>query len=294
MELNQLRSFCAVVRCGSFTKAAQEQGIAQPSLSQQMHRLEDSVGTKLFSRVGRSIRLTAAGKLLHSYAVPIVARTARAMAHLHRVGAGTDTILRIGSIPTVLPYLLAPRLKDFSREHPDIDIKLEEDLTARLVARLLAGEVDVIIVTLPLCHHELVTREIMRDPLMIVAPQNHQLAQELISPAVDLSKERLLLLKEGHCLRECVIELCRRMGTEAYAEFESNDLASLFALVDSGIGIAIAPLMALGHAMGCRVVPLPQPQFRRIGYAHLKRSSLRKSLTVFTDWLRLVAGEMST
>ena len=292
MELQQLRYFCSVVRYGSFTKAAEQEGIAQPTLSLQIRRLEKSVGSTLFVRLARSVRLTHAGEIFYSHAKEILSRSKLAESQVRRLEDGICGPLRIGAIPTVLPYLLAPHLLEFSALYPDVELILTEDITTNLVDKLCAGDLDVNIVSLPLRQPELVCSELLREPLVLVAPKDHLLCQA--RPAkLDLSGERLLLLKEGHCFRDDMLLACRRGSAEMAPVFESDHFASIFALVASGAGITIAPRMAAVHAAGCAVMPLPREQSRRVGYARLKSSARFKTLSAFTKWLRTVAESIA-
>jgi len=286
MELQQLRYFCSVVRYGSFTKAAEQEGIAQPTLSLQIRRLEKSVGATLFVRLARSVRLTHAGEIFYFHAKEILGRSKLAESQVRQLEAGIRGPLRIGAIPTILPYLLAPRLPEFSSLYPEVDMILTEDVTTNLVDKLRAGDLDVIVVSLPLRQPDLVCSELLREPLVLVAPKDHALSQA--RPAkLDLSGERLLLLKEGHCFRDDMLIACRRGSAEMAPVFESDHFGSIFPLVASGAGITIAPRMAAMHAGGCAILPLPNEQSRRIGFARLKISARFKTLTAFTKWLRV-------
>jgi LysR family hydrogen peroxide-inducible transcriptional activator len=292
MELQQLRYFCSVVRYGSFTKAAEQEGIAQPTLSLQIRRLEKSVGSTLFVRLARSVRLTHAGEIFYSHAKEILSRSKLAESQVRQLEDGIRGPLRIGAIPTVLPYLLAPHLPEFSTLYPEVDMILTEDVTTNLIDKLRAGDLDVIVVSLPLRQSDLVCSELLREPLVLVAPKEHRLCQA--HPAkLDLSSERLLLLKEGHCFRDDMLIACRRGSAEMAPVFESNHFGSIFPLVASGAGITIAPRMAAIQADGCAVMPLPKEQSRRIGYARLKSSARFKTLTAFTKWLRTVAESIA-
>jgi LysR family hydrogen peroxide-inducible transcriptional activator len=196
-------------------------------------------------------------------------------------------------IPTVLPYLIAPRLPEFSRQYPEIDVMLTEELTNRLVEMLQACDLDVVVISLPLKHPDIICSELMQDPLVLVTPANHKLVSPHAAPHLDLSGERLMLLKEGHCFRENMLTACKRNSADMAPVFESDHFGSIFPLVASGAGVTIAPLMAAAQATNCTVGPLPKPQFRRIGYARLKSSASFKPLKAFTTWLRSVADEMS-
>ncbi|QNI33666.1 LysR family transcriptional regulator [Alloacidobacterium dinghuense] len=286
MELRQLQYFCSVVQAGSFTKAAEQEGIAQPSLSQQIQRLERTLGTVLFVRLGRSVQLTHAGTVFYPYARDILNQAKRATTQIRQLETEIRGPLRVGVIPTVLPYLVAPNLHEFSAQYPEVEVILEEALTEQLTENLKACELDLIIVSLPLKGAEL-----LRDPLVLVTAKSHKFVSLPVGANRDLSGERLLLLKEGHCFREDMLTACRRSQAEMAPAFESDHFGSIFPLVAAGAGVSIAPLMAAYHAHGCSIVSLARPQFRRVGFARLKSGAHFKPLTAFTKWLRTVAAD---
>lgn len=291
MELHQLRYFCAIVKAGSFTRAAEQQAVSQPTLSQQIRRLEQSIGAELFERQGRTLRLTQAGTVFYPAAQEILANTKRAAAQVRQLETDIRGPLRVGVIPTILPYLIAPNLPAFQREFPEIDVTLTEDLTERLLDELQGGELDLIVATLPLHHRDVVCSAFLRDPLLLVTPPGHRLAAPDAARSFDIASERLLLLKEGHCFRDDMLTACKHSRSETSPVFESNHFGTIFPLVASGAGITIAPAMAAAYAVGCTVQPLPRPQFRQVGYARLRSSGSFKPLTSFTRWLRSLARE---
>jgi LysR family hydrogen peroxide-inducible transcriptional activator len=286
MELHQLRYFCAVAATGSFTGAAELEGISQPSLSQQIRKLEQTVGAPLFTRLGRRIQLTAAGEALHEHAQEILRHSRDATQRIRQLGQSISGPLRVGAIPTVLPYLLAPRLADFTQLYPDVQVELTEETTTELVKQLQRGELDVILVALPLRVAEVVCSELVRDPLMLAVPKNHPLADKEVAHINTVQEERLLLLREGHCFRGDVLTACTRARAEFRAIFESDSLATIYSLVAAGLGISIVPAMSAPHSSGCILLPLAEPKVRRVGYARLRSSAGFKPLKAFTDWLR--------
>jgi LysR family hydrogen peroxide-inducible transcriptional activator len=293
MELQQLQYFCSVARHGSFTKAADKEGIAQPTLSLQIRRLEKSVGSTLFVRLARAVRLTHAGEIFYTHAKDILSRSKLAETEVRQLEDGICGPLRVGGIPTVLPYLIAPHLQEFSTLYPKVDLLLTEDVTTNLVEKLQAGDLDVIVVSLPLRQPDLICSELLREPLVLMASKKHSLCQ-VPSPKVDLSQERLLLLKEGHCFRDDMLIACRRGKVEMHPAFESDHFGSLFPLVASGVGVTIAPRMAANHAIGCASLDLPKVQFRRVGYARLRSRSKFRTRSVFTKWLRTISASPAT
>jgi LysR family hydrogen peroxide-inducible transcriptional activator len=285
MEIHQLRYFCAVVRAGSFTRAAEELGIAQPSLSQQIRVLEKQVGTPLFERLGRSIRLTPHGEALSQRAVNILQQVAEAQSSMADLREGVRGRLRLGVIPTIMPYLIAPRIGEFLERYPEVDVQFSEDTTPRLIERLQSGDLDLAVSGLPVKNPDIICSELGREELFLAVSENHPLARRREVDLEDLREERLLLLKEGHCLREDVLS-CVRAKTGLRAAFETDQLASIFQLVQSGFGLTVVPAMAASHSAGCKLVALRGNSFRRIGYLRVRRHSVTRPMREFTAWLR--------
>lgn len=286
MEIHQLRYFKAVAKTNSFTRAAEAEGIAQPSLSQQIQKLENELGARLFERLGRRVRLTAAGEALLPEALQILEHIAAAANAVSSLNDGVRGPLRVGAIPTILPYFLAPRLREFSDLYPEIDLQLREEITARLMEQLREGVLDLAIVSLPVDNPDLVARELFRDRLLLAVSPRHPLANAESADLARVESERLLLLKEGHCFRDEVLTVCTRAKTNFRAVFETDQMASLFPLVAADFGVSLVPEMAASNACGCRLIPFTRPAMRRIGYVRRQGANPGKAVTAMTDWLR--------
>lgn len=286
MEIHQLRYFSAVARFGSFTRAAQQLGITQPSLSQQIRVLEKQIGTPLFERLGRSIRLTAYGEDLSRRAVNILQQVAEAQSSLASLQKGVRGKLRIGVIPTIMPYLIAPRIGDFLGRFSEVELQFTEDTTPRLIEQLQSGDLDLAVSGLPVRNPDVICSELGREPLFLAVAADHPVARKREIDLHDLRGERLLLLKEGHCLREDVLATCTRAKAGLHSVFESDQLASVFQLVRAGFGVTVIPAMASSHSSGCKLVPLRGNSFRRIGYLRARRHFVTRPMREFTNWLR--------
>jgi len=197
----------------------------------------------------------------------------------------------VGVIPTVMPYFLAPRLVSFVTQYPNVELRLTEDITPRLVERLQAGELDVLVASLSISNPDLLWSELFRDPMCLVVALAHPLASATVAEWSALRSERLLVLKEGHCFRDQVLAACTRRGTYVPAIFESDQFSSIFPLVASGFGVSIIPEMAAPLAAGCCVVPLGPASARRVGYFRNRRCFTSKAAKAFVSWLRSVARE---
>ncbi|HEY3770127.1 MAG TPA: LysR family transcriptional regulator [Candidatus Angelobacter sp.] len=289
MEIHQLRYFYAVARAGSFTRAAEELGIAQPSLSQQIRALEKKIGTPLFERLGRSVKLTAFGEALLEPALSILQQVTMAENSLANLQAGVRGRLRIGVIPTILPYWIAPRIADFRNQFPDVDLHLVEDSTPRLVEQLQSGDLDIAVASLPVKNPDIICSELFREPLFLAVAKDHPLAGSREVDVRAFMNEPLLLLKEGHCLRDNVLMTCTRSQAELPSIFETNQLESIFQLIQSGFGVTLVPAMASAHGASCALVPLKRSPTRRIGYLRARRHVLTRPMKEFVAWLRCVA-----
>jgi LysR family hydrogen peroxide-inducible transcriptional activator len=290
MEIHQLRYFCAVVRAGSFTRAAEQMGVAQPSLSQQIRALEKQIGTPLFERLGRSVRLTPYGEALRQPAIEILQQVADAESSLVNLQDGVRGRLRVGVVPTIMPYFVAPQIGEFLRRFPDLELQLVEDVSPALVDRLQVGDLDIAVTGLPLRNPDIVCCELLREPLYLAVSQDHPLARKTAVDLQDLRDERFLLLKEGHCLRHDVLVACTRARAEFHAVFETDHLESIFQLVKSSFGLTLVPAMAALHAAGCALVPLRENSIRRIGYMRARRHAASRPMREFITWLRTLAS----
>jgi LysR family transcriptional regulator, hydrogen peroxide-inducible genes activator len=288
MELHQLRYFSAIVRAGSFTRAAEQLGITQPSLSQQIRRLEKQIGNPLFERLGRSVRLTAYGEALRKPASEILQQVAETKSSLAHLQGGVRGRLHVGVIPTIMPYLVAPRIGGFASRYPEVELQFTEETTSKLVEQLQSGDLDLAISALPVRNPDIVCSELTREPLFLAVGDKHPLARKDEVDLRDLKGERLLLLKEGHCLRDDVLSSCTRAKAELRATFETDQLASIFQFVRSGFGLTVVPAMAAPHAHGCRLIPLRGSNYRRIGYLRARRHFVSRPMIAFTGWLRTI------
>jgi LysR family transcriptional regulator, hydrogen peroxide-inducible genes activator len=286
MEFRQLRYFYAVARAGSFTRAAEELGIAQPSLSQQIRALEKKVGTPLFERLGRSLRLTAFGEALLEPSLHILQQVALVEDSLANLRDGVCGRLRVGAIPTILPYLIAPHIAQFREEFPEVDLHLVEEPTPRLLEQLQSGDLDIAVTALPVKNPDIICSELFREPLFLMVARDHPLAGKSAADLREVASEPLLLLKEGHCLRDNVLTVCKHTKPAFRSIFESNQLESIFRLIASGFGVSLVPQMASMRADGCALIPLKGNSSRRIGYLRARRHVVTKPMREFTAWLR--------
>ena len=289
LDLRLLEYFCAVARTRSFTRAAEELGMAQPSLSEQIKKLEGSLGAHLFERLSRRIELTPLGEALLPKARALLEEAAALPLILGSLREGVRGDLRIGAIPTILPYFLAPRLRQFVDACPEVNILLREATTPELIEQIQDGVLDIALLSVPVEGQGLVMCELFREPLSLAVPDDHPLAK---ADSVDLRRlatERLLVLKEGHCLRDETLTICQRARAKFAGQFEADQFASIFELIRAGFGVSIVPEMARLSALGCRLIPLDQKATRRVGFIRLERHYVSKPIEAFVAFLRHAA-----
>lgn len=285
-DLRQLECFCAVARTASFTKAAADLGVSQPSLSEQIAKLEQGLGAPLFERLNRRIELTPLGEAILGRAQALLEDAAALPEYFERAREGVHGPLRVGAIPTILPYFLAPLLKGFTDCYTSVDLHVREGTTAELVQQVLDGMMDLAVVSLPVEGAGLVMKELFRDPLFLAVPEGHPLCGSAKAHLRQISQERLLILKDGHCLRDETLALCDRARTRFAAQFEADQILTIFELIRAGFGVSVVPEMGRNLSTGCRLIEIEPKASRRIGYIRLERRYLSKALEAFTGYLQ--------
>ncbi|HWY68927.1 MAG TPA: LysR family transcriptional regulator [Terriglobales bacterium] len=287
MEVHQLRYFCAVAESGNFTRAAEAARVAQPSLSQQIHKLEDELGAKLFDRLPRSARLTQFGKAFLPKAQAILRQIGEARVEIREMASVESGEVVLGAIPTVAPYLLPPMLSSFGRQHPSVSVSIVEEITPTLLERLHEGTIDLALLALPVSGGELIVSELMQESLFAVLPKEHPLARRRSLRLDDLREEPFLLLKEGHCFRENALQACRQSRINPKVVFESGQFATILAMVSAGMGVSVVPQMAVSDMPGCRFVKIGDKHSqRRIGVVRLKYRYPTRAQTALLGHLR--------
>jgi len=295
MELHQLRYFCAVAETGSFSRAAEQSHVSQPSLSQQILKLEDELGARLFDRLGRSVRLTELGKTFLPRAHAVLRELEAAKGDVVEGKEFIGGPVSVGVIPTVGPYFLPARLTAFSRKFGQVRLTVVEEITPILLDRLRAGTIDVAILALPLRGHEFDTLPLLTERLFAVLPQKHKLASRPSLSLKDLRTEPFLLLRDGHCFRDTAVAACDRARLHPQIVFESGQFSSLLSMVGAGMGVSIVPEMAIEKKSQCRYVRIADEQaVRTIGAVVLRGRSLTRAQNAFLAHLRTPSPQPSS
>lgn len=287
MELHQLRYFCAVAETGSFSRAAEQSHISQPSLSQQILKLEDELGARLFDRLGRSVRLTELGKTFLPRARTVLRELEAARGDVVEGKEFIGGPVAVGVIPTVAPYYLPVHLAAFSRKFPQVQLTVVEEITPVLLDRLRAGTIDVAILALPVRGHEFDAFPLLTERLFAALPQKHKLNSRRSLALKDLRSEPFLLLRDGHCFRDTAIAACDRARLHPQIVFESGQFSSLLSMVSAGMGVSIVPEMAIEKKSQCRYVRIADDQaVRTIGVIVQHGRSLTRAHGAFLAHIR--------
>jgi len=263
MEFHQLRYVCAIAETGSFSRAAERCQVAQPSLSQQVLKLEEDLGAKLFDRLGRSIRLTEAGRAFLPHARSILHQMEAARAGVADKCADTRGGVAVGVIPTIAPYLMPRYTSAFAKKYPEAKLRIVEETTPILVESLRNLSIDLAILALPLRHKDLELFPLRTEPLFAVLPKDHPRAGVKSLALKDLRGESFVMLRDGHCFRDLSIAACTHARVTPRIAFESDQFSSLFGMVGAGVGVSLVPEMAIDRNAGCCYVRISDARATR-------------------------------
>lgn len=288
--LRQLQYVVAVADALSFRKAAERCHVSQPSLSAQLGQLEDAMGVRLFERDRRRVLLTAAGKDLVERARRLLVEADDFLAAAKRAGDPLAGELRIGVIPTISPYLLPSITPALRTAYPRLTMRWLEDKTEVLVRTLDAGLIDVALLALEADLGDVESEVIAVDPFVLVSrPDDPLVAKSRPITLSELGEANVLLLDDGHCLREQALAVCAR-GQARELEFRATSLSTLVHMVAGGAGVTLLPVLAVAvevERAGLRARPFARPApHRTIALVWRKRSPLRDALRKIAATIR--------
>lgn len=258
MEIHQLRYFVAVAEEGSFSRAAAREHVTQPSLSQQIQKLEAEIGQRLFDRLPRSVVVTEAGKCLLEYARKILVEIANARRCVDDLKHDVAGRLAIGALPTIAPYVLPALITKFQSRYPKVTLEIFEDTTESLALRLEDGTIDVALAST--CHESptLERHSLGNEELLVLLPREHRLARKKKIKWDDLKNEKFLLLHEMHCLSKQVNDFLGVHRLQPDLPVRGAQLATIAQMVASGVGVTLVPKMMVESDLannGCIAMP---------------------------------------
>ena len=257
--LRQLEYFVALAERLNFRRAAESCFVSQPSLSAQIAQLEALLGIKLFERDRRGASLTEAGRALLPGAKETLASCDRIGQLARSLGAPLTGPLRLGIIPTIGAYLLPKVLPAVSESFPELQVFLREDMTGRLLEQLEEGKLDLLLLAIDIDLGGVATQPLFSDPFVLAVPESDELAGSQEVSLSDLEGRNVLLLDDGHCLREQTLPLCESAGAGELAGFRASSLGTITHMVATGLGITLLPELAVEREAaavpGLRVIP---------------------------------------
>jgi len=279
MNLKDLKYLVALADTGHFGKAAERTFVSQPTLSAQLKKLEEFLGVKLVERQPKNVQLTDVGK-------QVVVRARRMLDEGEQIISlarnNTDPLagkLKLGLIPTIGPYLLPRIMQKIRKALPDLGLMLYEHQTEPLLKRVKDGEIDVGILALPIAHEGMQTRALYEEAFTVALPNDHPLAARPTIRVQDLKGQTLLLLEDGHCLRDQALEVCSRIEVREAEDFRATSLETLRQMVVAGLGLTLLPETAVespfGSQRGLTIRQFAKPAPTRTVGAVWRKSSTR-------------------
>jgi LysR family transcriptional regulator, hydrogen peroxide-inducible genes activator len=281
VNLKDLKYLVALADTGHFGKAAERTFVSQPTLSAQLKKLEEFLGVKLVERQPKNVQLTEVGK-------QVVVRARRMLDEGDEIIAlaknNTDPFagkLKVALIPTIGPYLLPRVMQKIRKALPHLGLMLYEHQTEPLLKRLRDGEIDLGIMALPIAQEGMESRKLYEEAFTVALPNNHPLAAKTTIKIQDLKNQTLLLLEDGHCLRDQALEVCSRIEIREAEDFRATSLETLRQMVVAGLGITLLPETAVespfGSQRGLTIRQFTKPAPTRTVGAVWRKSSTRAS-----------------
>jgi LysR family hydrogen peroxide-inducible transcriptional activator len=286
VSLRQLRYLESLAETRHFGHAAETCAVSQPALSMQIKELEYELKLSLVERRKSGVELTEKGEEIARRARTILASVRDLVDFAKREEGVLSGVLKLGAIPSVAPYLLPAALPELQRCFPALNLQLRETMTENLVHELVTGDLDVILIALPIDDPEVETLHLFDDNFILATKATPGNARLRRASQDMLADERLLLLEEGHCLRDQALSYCHMMTREARESFGASSLATIVQMVANGYGVTLLPKMAISseiHQGGdIRLLRFPEPQPKReIGLAWRKTSPRKAEFAQF-------------
>jgi LysR family hydrogen peroxide-inducible transcriptional activator len=271
VTLKQLRYFDALAREHHFGRAAEACAVTQPALSMQIHELEEQLGLMLVERTRSGVLLSDKGREIASRAARILAEVREMIEFAQHSGDLLSGSLRLGVIPSIAPYLLPPVLPLLRESYPNLELHVRETQTLPLTDELIEGKLDVLLLALPIVNPEVETLALFEDRFLLALPSARRLSSRVRATKDMIEHERLLLLEEGHCLRDQALTYCNLQQVSAVNTFGVSSLSTIVEMVVAGYGITLLPEMCLNVELRGREIGLtrfvePEPH-RSVGLA---------------------------
>ena len=292
VEFHRIKYFLEVARWSSFSRAAEVCNISQPSLSQQIKKLENEVGGQLILRSRDGVCLSELGQSFLPYARDMMHAVESAWDFVDESHQKVTGRVRIGAIPTIAPYLLPTILKHLRSDYPDVQYEVVEETTNLLIDKLRQGEIDFAILSPPTkVDPDVEHVDLCEDELMLTLPLDHSLNKEKVLDIGSLKDEKLLLLKETHCLSQQSKSFCSSFDPVTEINLKSSQLDTLLGLVELGFGFTLTPKLALPYLRGRNVrfhSASPESFFRTVRMIWMSRHTLSTVQIAILESIRAI------
>jgi LysR family transcriptional regulator, hydrogen peroxide-inducible genes activator len=286
MNLRDLEYLVAIADLLHFGKASERCNSTQPTLSMQMKKLEEYLGAKIFERTNKKVIITDVGEKIIEKARNILNESKEIKDIAKSAQDPFACEMRLGAFPTLAPYFFPKLVKLMRDALPKVKLLLLEEKTQLLLERLISGSLDAIFVALPVDDNRLDVFPLFEDPFLLAVYHEHKLSKKRHVRIRDLKGESLLLLEEGHCLRDQALKVCDLIGISEYNGFRATSLETLRQMVASQVGITLLPNIAIGNDETLVYIPFEEfPPSRKIGIVYRKRSVRKKCIQVIQDLL---------
>lgn len=295
VSLRQLRYFDALARSLHFGRAAEQCAVTQPALSMQIQELEKELGTILIERTRTGAKLTREGEEVARRVSQILANVRDLKDYARHSAKALTGQLRLGVIPTIAPYVLPKLLPKLRCAYPELDLHLREAQTQYVLADLAGGRLDAVLLSLPIDEPEIETLELFDDAFVLAMPATRRLPEKAVATLKLFEHERLLLLEEGHCLRDQALAFCDLKQVQNLNTFGTTSLSTLVQMVANGFGVTLLPEMSLeteaSHS-DIRLLPFAEPRpLRKIGLAWRQSSPRKHDFIVLGEMIAAIAKE---
>lgn len=292
MTLQELRYLVALADKGHFVRAAEACHVGQPTLSTQLKKLEGYLGVTLFERNKHHLQATPIGEQIIAQARIALSVIAQIKELARRGIDPMNGPLRLGVIPTLGPYLVPHLLPAIRERFPDLHLFLREDLTSHLLERLRQGRLDVLLLALPVRGDDIETLELFRESFVVALPPDHRLVDQCMLTQEDLAPENVLLLEEGHCMRDQALAICGAQASDQREELKATSIETLRQMVAAGVGCTLLPQLAALpgagslHGDNVRIRPFAPPQpTRTIGLAWRRNYPRAATVRTLAAWV---------
>jgi len=291
MNLRDLRYFVALADTRHFGRAAESCFVSQPTLSTQLKKLEEELGVALIERAPRNILLTPAGEQILKHARQALVQVSQMHEISKHIRDPETASVRLGIFPTLAPYLLPHVVPKLRKRFPHLELLLIEEKTETLIVQLRNGLIDAAILAEPVNDEHFDAMHLFTEPFVLALPEKHPLTRQRTLGMGELEQQHLLLLEDGHCLREQALDVCALSGAGEKEGFRATSLETLRQMVAAGVGITLLPMLAVQppvpESPHIRLMPFRDPAPTRRISLYWRKSSVR------TDFLTDIGREVS-